>query len=182
MAGDGIFARHRRWFVPQNIPLFEKALFPTWVGSEKRTSQRHSLLTGGERVARSSRRPHVNEPATGGQPDVLKKLSTDERRSSSKPRVRTGEGRPNAGAQLQRRIILRSALAAGENKGRGPGRENREAVVSLPAGRPFFEQWLALNRPLSVNEGKRNGTRRRDTTAVSRRVSPVSLLKTSRFF
>ena len=52
MAGDGIFARHRRWFVPQNIPLFEKALFPTWVGSEKRTSQRHSLLTGGERVAR----------------------------------------------------------------------------------------------------------------------------------
>ena len=29
-----------------------KALFPTWVGSEKRISQRHSLLTGGERVAR----------------------------------------------------------------------------------------------------------------------------------
>jgi len=31
--------------------FFSKALFPTWVGSEKRTSQRHTLLTGGEAVA-----------------------------------------------------------------------------------------------------------------------------------
>ena len=132
--------------------FFSKALFPTWVGSEKRTSQRHTLLTGGEAVAASSRRPNVNEPATEGQPDALKKLSADERRSSIKPRVPSGRARPNAGAQLQRRIILRSVLAAGGNKGRGPGRENRRAVVSLPVGRLVFGQRFALNRPLSGTE------------------------------
>ncbi len=42
------------------------------------------LLAGGEAVAASSRRPYVNEPATEGPPDALKKLSADERRSSSK--------------------------------------------------------------------------------------------------
>ena len=90
----------------------------------------------------------VNEPAITRLPDALKYLSADERRSSTRPRVKPGIARRNAGAQLQKEITPRSALAAGRNKRRGPGRENRGAVVSLPAGRSALERRLALNLPV----------------------------------
>ena len=90
----------------------------------------------------------MNEPAIARLPDALKYLSADERRSSSKPRAQPGIARLGAGAQLQKETTPRSVLAAGRNKRRGPGRENRKAVVSLPAGRDVFEQRFALNRPM----------------------------------
>ena len=55
--------------------------------------------------------------------------------------------RLSAGAQLQEGITPRSALAAGRNKRRGPGRENRGAVVSSPTGRPAFQRRPTLNYP-----------------------------------
>ena len=102
----------------------------------------------GRRAGRPLLSQNMNEPATERQPDALKCLSADERRSSSKPQVRADKARPNAGAQLQKGITPRSALVAGRNKRRSPWRENREAVVSSPVGRSCIQRWPTSNRPI----------------------------------
>ena len=99
-------------------------------------SRRHTLPTGRERVARSSRRPNVNEPATEGQPDALKYLSADERRSSIKPRVKPGI-RP---AERRRATSegnypeVRACRGKEQKEGTGEGKPHKRLSLSRPDG------------------------------------------------
>jgi len=62
-------------------------------------SRRHTLPTGGERVARSSRRPHVNEQAAEGLPDAHKYTGADvsAARRGREQKKGSGEGKPRSG-------------------------------------------------------------------------------------